>query len=176
METILQLWQDFFARFGYPGIAGVLAAITGLLGVVPLLGQLFTSLIKLAQQRKLQQDLHPFYTRQEIQRATQYYVETTCQNVAPSKDDEPGRTHAFAAKNEIIPFFLKKAFNQDVEDCQYYISAGGFRHGQNHFSDQPLSALYRSVEHQFQLRPRELVQPLQGRRPRGAFLNYMDFT
>ncbi len=76
-----------------------------------------------AMTRKLKEALHPYYTDQEIEKATQYYIASKCQNIAPSKEDEPGRTHAFATKQLLIPFFTKHAFrsNGKKETDKFYI-------------------------------------------------------
>lgn len=72
--------------------------------------------------RKIKESLHPFYTDAEIDNATHYYVPTQCQNVAPSKEDEPGRTHAFATKELLIPFFLDKVFKaQQSANDKFFI-------------------------------------------------------
>ena len=113
MKDILEYLIELLKPLGYPGLAGVLAAVAAGLGTM---GKLGTALYTRHQQRRLLHDLHPFYTAQEIQRATQYYVETTCQNVAPSKTEEPegGRGHITTEK--IIPLFLNKAFTTKDEN------------------------------------------------------------
>ena len=118
MQEIFLYLQNLWGQLNYAeAIAILLVVITT--GFV--IGSWVAKLYKRFQLRKLLRDLHPFYTIQEIQHATQYYVETNCQNIAPSKDDEPGRTHAFAAKEKIVPFFLKKAFKSYNDDAQFYI-------------------------------------------------------
>ncbi len=76
---------------------------------------------KYHQQRRLAKDLHPFYTPVDTKKATEYYVSTKCQNISPSKEHEPRETHAFATKENIIPFFLKKAFKMDKDYYRFYI-------------------------------------------------------
>jgi hypothetical protein len=121
MKAILEYLRDLWSQVGYLGIASIFSAIIASLGVLSGLWQLGAKLWILRRQRKLKRDLFPFYTLPEIQRATQYYVETKCQNIAPSKEDEPRQAHAFAAKEHIIPFFLKKAFKPEKDECQFYI-------------------------------------------------------
>ncbi|MBD3307438.1 DUF1566 domain-containing protein, partial [candidate division KSB3 bacterium] len=94
---------------------------TILIAVLPIVSWLVVKFYTHRKQRKLLKDLHPFYTFQEIQRATQYYVETKCQNVATSKHEEPGRGYAFATREKTIPFFLKKAFTPTEDECQFYM-------------------------------------------------------
>jgi hypothetical protein len=90
-------------------------------GVLTALWKLIKKLVQFVKHRKVSRDLHPFFTAIEIKNHTQYYVPTQCQNIAPSKEDEPGRTHAFATKEKIIPFFLKKGFKYDSDDQRFYI-------------------------------------------------------
>jgi hypothetical protein len=121
MKDILEYLQKLWSQGGYSGIASVFAAIIASLGVLSAIWKLGVKLWTFHQQRKLKRDLFPFYSLPEIQRATQYYVETKCQNIAPSKEDEPKQTHAFATKEKIIPFFLKKALKPEKDECQFYI-------------------------------------------------------
>lgn len=118
MKDLLTYLIEMLKSLGYSGIVALLAAISAGVGLIIKLG---AKLYKLRQQRRLNRDLHPFYDGIEIQHATQYYVETKCQNIAPSKDEELGRTHAFAPKEDIIPFFLNKAFNPHKDESQFYI-------------------------------------------------------
>jgi hypothetical protein len=72
-------------------------------------------------QKKLQKQLAPFYSRNDIKKATEYYVPTQCQNIAPSKEHEPGHTHAFATKESLIPFFMDKVFNNKSQTDRFFI-------------------------------------------------------
>jgi hypothetical protein len=121
VKDILLYLQDIWNQVGYLEIVQYLATIAASFSVLLLLEKLGTMLWKLRQQRKLRRDLFPFYSLAEIQRATQYYVETNVQNVAPSKEEEPGRIQAFSIKEKILPFFLKKAFKPEKDDCQFYM-------------------------------------------------------
>ncbi len=113
LKYLVELWQ----AAGYPEVAGF---ITLLLAVMELKWKLISTFWQQRKQRKQLRDLHPFYTEQEKLRATQYYVETTCQNVAPSKEDEMRDSSPYVAKQSIIPFFLKEAFHPRKDDCQFY--------------------------------------------------------
>jgi len=122
MKDLLKFLQEVWNAAGFPGVAAIFGAVIAVLGSgLPFVWGLVVKLWQFRQQRKLQRDLFPFYSKQEIQRATQYYVETSCQNIAPSKEDEPRQTHAFATKQKILPFFLKQAFKSDKDDCQFYM-------------------------------------------------------
>jgi len=74
--------------------------------------------------KKLHKQLAPFYSQNDIKKATEYYIPTQCQNIAPSKEHEPGHTHAFATKEDLIPFFIEKAFkNKSIQDRFFIILA-----------------------------------------------------
>jgi hypothetical protein len=73
------------------------------------------------KRKKLSKDLHPYYTRLEIRNAIRYYIPTKGQNVAPSRENEPRETHAFATKDKLIPLFLEKTFQSKNEDARYLI-------------------------------------------------------
>lgn len=121
MNYILQGFLTFFEQFGFRGIAAILSALVVGFGGLQLIWKLIGILGQKWQQRRLLKDLFPFYTAQEIQRATEYYVETKCQNVAPSREEELRSSRPFSAKERIIPFFLKEAFKPLKDDCQFYI-------------------------------------------------------
>ncbi len=96
--------------------------------IITLLGFLYKGihfLLKKRQQRKLEKDLRPFFTDMDILRATQYYVPTRCQNIAPSLGSEPGSNHAFITKELLIPFFLETAFKTAKDDDKFYLILAG---------------------------------------------------
>ena len=126
MDEAVKVVKDILNSLGMTGLAKhaelILFFILGS-GTVVLarLWKILKSLLKLRKQRRLTKDLHPFFTPVEIKKATQYYVATRCQNSAPSKEDEPSRTHSFAASVKIIPFFLKRGFKDDDNEDRYHI-------------------------------------------------------
>ncbi len=118
MKDIFEYIGPLWPVLGYSWIA-VLCAILAATG--PTLWKLIVQLWTLRKQRILKRDLFPFYTQLEAQQATRYYVDTKCQNVAPSKDEEPRLDDDKAVKQSGLFFFLRKAFNPKKEDCQFYI-------------------------------------------------------
>lgn len=71
------------------------------------------------KQAFLKKDLHPFFTSQEIDKATRYYIKTKYQDTAPSQAEEPGRTFIDSPKARLIRMFLKVAFKSD--DNRFYL-------------------------------------------------------
>lgn len=90
-------------------------------GLFPTIYKLLTYIYKFFKKRKLAKDLHPFYDRSVTDKATELFVPTKCQNLDPSRENEPKESHAFATKEKLIPFFIKKAFNADSEEHRYYL-------------------------------------------------------
>ncbi len=118
MKDLFEYLQELWKIGGYPGIVAMLALCVAILLIVrSMLAQAWT----LRKKRRLKRDLFPFYSPQEIQRATQSYVETKCQNVAPFKAEEPGHTDPAVVKENVLPGFLKKVFHPEQADCQFYI-------------------------------------------------------
>ncbi len=121
MKDLLEYLITTWNQTGFYGIARYLSLLLASLGVLSVLRNLIITLWKIQQQRTLQRDLHPFYSTHEIRRATEFYVETTCQNVAPSKEHEPGKSRLFVAKEKVLPFFLNNAFKAGQDEYQFYI-------------------------------------------------------
>ncbi|HEX8565803.1 MAG TPA: hypothetical protein VF648_09035 [Pyrinomonadaceae bacterium] len=78
-------------------------------------------LMLIRDQRLLNKDLTPYYSKQDVERATRYYIPTKYQNVSPSEDDEPGRSYIASAKNELIPLFLNNIFDNGVNSNRFYL-------------------------------------------------------
>ncbi|RJP73206.1 MAG: hypothetical protein C4539_02190 [Ignavibacteriales bacterium] len=72
-------------------------------------------------QRHLNKDLHPYYSPDDVERTTKYYIPLKYQNVAPNEDEELGRRYIAAAKNKIIPLFLNDIFQNEEGNNKYYL-------------------------------------------------------
>ena len=78
--------------------------------------------IRKLNELKLSRDLHPYFTPQEVNRATEYFIQTRCQNVPPSVENEPGNVHAFVTSQKLIPFFLRQALGSNKDnDHRFYL-------------------------------------------------------
>lgn len=98
-----------------------LLVLSALISVAAALWKVVNKIISVRNQRLLNEDLNPYFTRQDVYRATRYFIPTMGQNVSPAEDDEPGRMYIAAAKNKLIPLFLKKVFNDDADSNKYYL-------------------------------------------------------
>jgi hypothetical protein len=61
------------------------------------------------------------FSRNDVERATRYYIPTKYQNVSPSEDEEPGSKYIASAKNKLIPLFLKDVFSFKKDDNKYFL-------------------------------------------------------
>ncbi|MFM9951988.1 MAG: hypothetical protein ACKV1O_28920 [Saprospiraceae bacterium] len=95
------------------------------------------------KQRLLNHDLHPFYTRLEIDKATRYYIPTKYQDTAPSQAEEPSRSFIDSPKAKLIPMMLNKGFIQD--DDRYYLILADSGMGKTTF----MINLYLAYKNQF---------------------------
>lgn len=126
MEKLINILKELIKTLGLP--EWLVNELTFVLTFLLLLTFLINQLIRLIRwfilwrnQRLLNRDLHPFYTKAEVDNATRYYVDTHFQNVAPSEDEEPGRKYIASARNKLIPLLLNKAFRNDKDDNKYYL-------------------------------------------------------
>jgi hypothetical protein len=71
--------------------------------------------------KKIGEDLHPYYTYEDVKRATQYYIPTKFQTSSPSEDDEPGQQFLAIPKADLLKFFLKTAFPSKGDANRFYI-------------------------------------------------------
>jgi hypothetical protein len=124
VEAILdsQIINDFFHRLGFNN------RLTACLSVVlvTLLMAWMTALCNFLRKRykakkDALQDIKPQFDHFSIKKAKRFYIQTQYQNASPAREEEPGFTHRFIARNKLIPFFIKTAFNEKVESERFYL-------------------------------------------------------
>jgi hypothetical protein len=72
--------------------------------------------------RILNKDLsYSSFSKNDVEKATKYYIPSKYQNISPSDDEEPGSKYIASAKNELIPLFIKKVFSINGDDNKYYL-------------------------------------------------------
>jgi len=122
---VVKIVKEFLNSLGLTGLAEFVALTLsfagGGAGILAGLWKLIKIGIQSLKNRKVRRDLHPFFTAVEFKKATQYYVPTRCQNVAPSQEQEPGFTHAFVTREKTIPFYLNQAFKYHLDEYRFYI-------------------------------------------------------
>jgi len=84
-------------------------------------GQLFWNWYRV---RRLAADLHPYFTLQEVEQSTRYFVPSQFQSLSPSVEDEPGQTAVAAARQRLIPWMLTQALAPGKNDQRFYIVLG----------------------------------------------------
>lgn len=67
------------------------------------------------------EEVAPQFDYLSLKKARKYYIPTQFQNASPSRQEEPGFTHQYIARNRLIPFFLKRVFNQKIESERFYL-------------------------------------------------------
>lgn len=124
IKDFIDLVHDLLLRLGMADwLADIVSAVLAIGALVLLLVYaghwLISKLLFWNNRRRLSRDLHPFYTKAEIDKATRYYIPTKYQDTAPSQADEPSRSFIDSPKAKLIPMMLKTAFQQD--DSRYYL-------------------------------------------------------
>lgn len=104
----LQLWL---------ALAAVFSTITG--AIVFYTYKLVKNIFLWRIQSNLNKDLHPFYTKDEIDKSTHYYIPTKYQDLSPSQAEEPGRAYISSPKGLLVPTMLNIIFNDDGD--RYYL-------------------------------------------------------
>ncbi|MBK9013964.1 MAG: PspC domain-containing protein [Saprospiraceae bacterium] len=124
LNALLDIIERFLLGLGVPEflVNIILFLLAGLVigGLVVYIAHwLISKLLFWNNRRRLSRDLHPFYTKAEIDKATRYYIPTKYQDTASSQADEPSRSFIDSPKAKLIPMMLKTAFQQD--DSRYYL-------------------------------------------------------
>jgi len=117
--------------FGWLGYVINILVVTGVGPAVWKLGNWSYKQYQAAQKRKKEQfaeerrleilkDLHPYYSKSLVKRSYELFIETQGQNVPPSRDQEPGRKHAFVNRAPLIPQFINCAFESPGADERFF--------------------------------------------------------
>jgi hypothetical protein len=94
--------------------------------VLSILGLACGFLVKIIRKRRHDykvtiEDLKPQFDYLAIKEARQYYIQTHYQNASPTREEEPGFTHQYIARNKLIPFFIFNAFYQRTDSNRFYL-------------------------------------------------------
>lgn len=71
--------------------------------------------------KEAMEDIKPQVDHMSIKKAKKFYIQTQYQNASPSRQEEPGFTHKFIARDKLIPFFIKTAFNEKADSERFYL-------------------------------------------------------
>jgi len=123
IEALLKL-VPFAAWLEEAGLSKELAAGLAVVFVAGLLW-LLASLAKMGFKRwkgnRAARRLDPQFDYAAVRKATDIYIPTQFQNGSPTRQDEPGFTHQYVARNPLIPFFIKTAFNEKSDSERFYL-------------------------------------------------------
>lgn len=118
IEGLSELLKDFSM---WKIIPIVLAAASFAVALMTAIFKLFHWAILRNNQWLLNENLRPYFSESDVERATRYYIQTKFQNVSPTADEEPGKSHIASAKDLLIPMFLEKVFKNNRTDTKYYL-------------------------------------------------------
>jgi hypothetical protein len=116
------IFIDLFKQASVSEIILFSVAIIGFVGTV------IVGIIKFAHwlalrnnQWLLNENLRPYFSASDVDRATRYYIPTKFQNVSPAADEEPGKSHMASAKQLLMPMFLDTVFKNKNAETKYYL-------------------------------------------------------
>lgn len=134
LKELLKIWLKKEELGWLEDEVNLIFALLGIFGIVA------SALFKLGKwtldkyhERVLIRDLEPYYTAEEIKKATGLFIKTRCQNVSPSETDEPSQNYALVTTEKLIPFFIKKAFKGDSDKYKFYFVLAGSGMGKTTF-------------------------------------------
>ncbi len=70
---------------------------------------------------KNQRSLFPYYTRKNIEESQNSFIRTKCQNIDPANETNFHNSYAFATKEDLLNFYLKKVFRIRENDNRFYL-------------------------------------------------------
>lgn len=124
IEAILKAFPftQLLEKFGLSKELSILISTLIVVGIFYLLILLSKMLInKKRCIKEALEDIKPQFDHLSIKKAKQYYIPTQYQNASPSRQEEPGFTHKYIARNKLIPFFIKTAFNEKIDSERFYL-------------------------------------------------------
>lgn len=123
-EAISQIFplSRLFERLGLSKeVSASLSILTALL-IVYVLARFVKAFIKKSEwHRAAMNDLKPQFDYLSVKKARQFYIPTQYQNASPSRQEEPGFTHKYIARNKLIPFFISTAFKEEADSERFYL-------------------------------------------------------
>ncbi len=117
------IWDDTTLYVKIPVILGALVAFYKLVIVI----------IEFIRNYRDNRSLFPYYNNDATKKARKYFIRTKCQNIDPSDELNLKSSFAFAAKEDLLKFFLKKVFNGKQTTNQFYLILGDSGMGKTTF-------------------------------------------
>lgn len=117
------IWDDTTLYVKLPIILGALVA-----GY-----KLVMAIIELIRNYRDNSSLFPYYSDGATKKARKNFIRTKCQNIDPSDEINLKSSFAFAAKEDLLNFFLKKVFKGKYTTNQFYLILGDSGMGKTTF-------------------------------------------
>lgn len=70
---------------------------------------------------KTGKSLFPYYTDRQIEETQKKYIRTQCQNIDPANEVSLKQSFAFATREDLLNFFLKKVFKVNENENRFYL-------------------------------------------------------
>ena len=70
---------------------------------------------------KTSRSLFPYYTDRQIEETQKKYIRTKCQNIDPANEVSLKQSFAFATREDLLNFFLKKVFKVNENENRFYL-------------------------------------------------------
>ncbi|PYS98394.1 MAG: hypothetical protein DMF63_16040 [Acidobacteria bacterium] len=122
MFSMIDLLKDILTYFGVPQSIVVLLFVAILfVGTIAFLIKAYKWFVIKRRQSVLNANLSPYISKSDVDKATRFYIPTKYQNVSPSADDEPGKSHIASAKAKLLPLFLNEVFKDKADTSKYYL-------------------------------------------------------
>jgi len=123
-EALINLipFAQLFEKSGISKTTSV--AFAGLINtaLVYALYSLLKYLVNHYKDSKAASNLSPYFDYQKVKSSRELFIPTQFQNQSPTYEEkEPAFSHKYVAKNLLIPFFMKTAFNEKKESDKFYL-------------------------------------------------------
>jgi len=123
IEAILKIvpFGKLFERLGLgkelsAGLSVIVIAI-----LLYIIGNWVKKYLNHLQNKKTATDLYPYFTFDKVKQSRDLFIQTQGQNLPPSYEEEMKDGNSFIVKKQLIPWFLKTAFNEKKESNKYYL-------------------------------------------------------
>lgn len=124
VEAILKLqpFGNILKKLGLSDDWSALFSVILITLLVALISKLYIACRKRYKfQENAIEDIKPQFDHLSIKKARKFYIQTQYQNASPARQEEPGFTHKYIARNKLIPFFIKTAFNEKTDSERFYL-------------------------------------------------------
>lgn len=122
-EIIKAIYEQIHLFFEWLGLSNAQSAVAGIttLALMYLVADLLKKGRAHLKNKQTATDLFPYFDYQKVKQTRELFIETKGQNNPPTHEDEMADSKSFIVKKELIPWFIKEAFNEKKESNKYYL-------------------------------------------------------